>query len=235
VLGNECYWFRNKEDSKDLFVPFASEQYLSFADQEKRFVSVPDAKEFFEKKRQENEKADARMRYASIVSRHGSAFTVVWGYAMLSLFTSVIGILVGLANLGNRTMDVEPVTVYTTSPDGGVAETHTTYKEQFNLPVKNQNHLNWIYVGKVIELIPIGGNISQICIPYGTNPKGKRCGRADSSLHIKKGDVVYMHPLDLLNWNDGLGDYHGFFEDNIVITKSEAEQLSATGKFTVEK
>ena len=195
MLDGESHWFSDKEDSKDLFVPFASEQYLSFADQEKRFAPIPDAKKFFEKKRRENEAADVRMRYGSLISRHSYTLSTIWGWAMVFLILSVFSALFGLLSLSNRTMDIQPIIVYTTSPDGGVTETRTTYKEQFNLPVKNQDHFPRIYTGNVIELVPIGGNISQVCIPYGDRPHLHRVLRIAPQINFLESILVGMGDL----------------------------------------
>jgi hypothetical protein len=216
-------------ERKDLFVPFTSERYLPFSEQESMFTPNSDVWEFAERKKRENQEADPRLWFRDFIdNNYGKLFGTQCVCVILTILCFFTWAITSAARLNQ-----EPTIVYTTSPSGALTEIHTTYEKEHELLLRNDRGEadDMIISGVVVELLPIGGGITQVCISR--HPGERDCGSANSSLHINVGDVAYLKPYPLLQWNRGKNVHRNSV--NIVITETEARQLVATGKFTITK
>jgi hypothetical protein len=222
-----------ERDTHELFVPFASEQYLTFSKQETIFLPVFDVENFAARKVRENRKIDFRLRFRDYVDSIDDALYTIQTFAVIGgiFLLAALGFVLN-ARYHARATD-ETVTIYTTSPSIGLKEITTNVREQHKLLLGNDPATgdNIIIAGKVSDILAIGGNSTQVCVSR--NPGERDCGSADSSLHVKAGDTVYIKPYALLQWNDGENIHRT--PVNIVITKAEAEQLVSTGQFTIHE
>jgi hypothetical protein len=226
---------RDLNERKNLFVPFTSERYLPFSEQENIFTPNPDAWEFAERKKRENQEADSRLWFRDLIdSNYGKLLGTQCVCVILAILCVFALESIALQRSDDRA-DREPIIVYTTTPSGTVTEIHTTHRKEYGLLLNSDRSEadDMILSGVVTELLPIGGGITQVCISMSRSPGEWDCGSVDSSLHINVGDVAYLKPYPLLQWNRR--EHVRRNSVNIVITEAEAKQLQATGKFTITK
>ncbi len=223
--------FFPSKDTAELFVPYVSESHYLFSDQDRIFRLATDADRFISEKQLENRAADFRFRFRDFIRGIDTFLNWAQGIAIVVFIVCALSTMLIIDSRSVARDNLTPVTVYTTVPDGTLTEIHTTFGEQHQSLLKNDPAAgdNIIIAGNVSDILTIGGNIAQICISR--KPGERDCGNADSSLHVKAGDTVYLKPYALLQWNAGENVHRT--PVNIVITKTEAERLVATGKFTI--
>lgn len=221
--------FRTAKEVPDLFVPFASERYIPFSEQEKLFIVSQDPVEFEEKKREQNFKSDFRLRFAAWGQKWDISEWKAWSFIAL-IAISLIFLFVGVNALDKNSNERE-VVIRLTTRNGKVQEIKTTKKEARRLLVQKDLNDDKIIKGRVLKLQYLGGGNSRVCVQR-ANGSRLDCGFADSSLYVKEGDEAYLRTAKLLWWTIGETAYNQT-DDGWLITKAEAENLVATGKFQI--
>jgi hypothetical protein len=214
--------------SSELFVPFASEGYLAFDQQERMFVAPQVPVEFIRKKRRENLESDYRLRFEVWARKRDLGAWKVW-FVLFSIIMFLVSSYTFSQDLKKKN-DARLITTHVTTADGAVEEIQTTGKEQNKLLMDESFGGRDILKGRVTKILSVGGGSSRACIAR--SGKKLTCGFAALSLHIKEGDEAYIRTAKLLRGERGEGDFE-HANDGWLITKAEAEKLVSTGTFKI--
>ena len=222
--------FPLNEEAPDLFVPFASEKYYSYEEQAKYFASSQNPEEFIQRKIKENLRSDYRMRFA-VWAKKRNLCGWMWGFGIASC---VMLLVAGFAamELSEESMNKQEFVTYLNAKDGSVQSIKTTGRDTYTSVVRDDELLGTIVHGHVAKIQYVGGGNSRACIQR-TNNNQLVCGFADSSLHLKVGDDAYTRVAEVLLWVNTATDGADQVFARWLITKTDALNLAATGKFTI--
>lgn len=208
-----------------LFVPFSSERYLTFQEQNRMFICSVDPHGFAETRILENKRNDCRLRF---VDRVGSEpFKVLLAVTGLTTFAVMLFLAVTWFNKFEERSANRETVIHITSPSSSEAqELRMTIREADRFLIGNVLAFQKeIYRGPVVEIQNLGGGASWSCIHTGSY---KRCGYSAAKLEV--GSVGYLRFANLLHrvqterWIDSLRGANWWF-----ITKGEAEALNKVG------
>jgi hypothetical protein len=226
--GADELWKKAKRGNK-LFVPFISETYMSFADQEKFFIPPQDAKAFVAEKMRENLKADYRLRFAAWAK--GLDLKNQFGYAVTTCLFLAFFTIVLTAHYFESKWDAEEVVIYTTDTTGAVHKTVTTGvgKTYFLMIHGYSDRHDELVRGEVSRAEVLGGGIARVCVKTGIAWRDT-CVFAPATL--KAGTEVFLRSGEV-RWNEGKSSGSSFGKGVWLITRPEAEALVATGGFKI--
>ncbi len=133
----------------------------------------------------------------------------------------------GLHAMGVRESE-RIVVLHLTTQDGNLQEIGVAARNVDQQLVYEGFAADQLTKGRASEVLYLGGGLSRVCVEKAA--KATSCGFADSSLHVKRGDVVYFREARFRWWTRGSSEI-GHTDDGWFISKAEAEVLVATGKF----
>ena len=165
----ETQEFWHMQEQPDLFVPFTSDRLITLDEQQKAFIKPPaDLKTFAEQQRQENGRADLRLRlvYALRVPRIRRVETACLALGVAA-FVSFLGVLFVLSSRADEAMAKEEVIIQTTTPGSDtVNEIRMSRKDTVALPMVEDRQLMYIWRGTYLEArsANLGGNARWVCL-----------------------------------------------------------------------
>jgi hypothetical protein len=217
-------------EKTDLFVPFVSERYMTYADQKALFPPpVVDVKAFADTKFAENCRRSFKQRFCRWVEDHDPAI----GRAQLcAVFAMIFSVLAIVVLSGIRTAEAhqnERHTIYLTTPgQPDLQEITVSNQDADRMPVIEMlSGRQPIYKGRIQEIQSLGGGVALVCIPKHDNLS---CGFADSSLKLKKGDVAYLRTDSVLLQRDARKNFHEEHRSTGSWVISEQEALALRDK-----
>ena len=207
----------------DLFVPFASEKFMSFDQQTRFFVVSQDPREFAERKKLENRANDRRLRFVTWMEKHN-----VWKWRLWSGVLSLAMLFVVGGEMISRAAKSE-VIIYTTDAHG-VHETKTIERESARLLMIHGEHTDGqIIHGKVSLVQSVAEGLAIACITRDSSQM--ICAFAPSS--IKVGEEAFRRTGKIATGMSSSGVSAVRDEGMWLINKKEADALVATGKFHI--
>ena len=99
------------------------------------------------------------------------------------------------------------------------AHSHISHDESHRLIVR----------GRAVDVLSTGNGPSRVCVQRPN--RENYCGIADPSLHVKKGDEVYICPALFLSPKNSNQVRH--YPDAVLITRTDALELASTGDFRI--
>ncbi len=234
--GGDCSW-QSVPDlfwKKNLFIPFISEHYISFAKQAEMFTVHQDPREFKERGLLAHYH---RKGFAASLARWDDCFPNLRARlitcATVGLGIALVGSLLILAGWVEKSKKAEPLLTTVTEPGGSLAQQiGATQGDRFKKPVlmyENRDD-HELYRGTIVKVSSKGGSLAVACLQ---GDRGQRwdCGTTSLALGLKVGDIAYLREGQTLVWRvNDIGRHEGQFW---VITEQEAQALLKTGKFTL--
>ncbi|HEX8993866.1 MAG TPA: hypothetical protein VF803_01285 [Candidatus Paceibacterota bacterium] len=219
----------------DLFVPFASEAHMSYADQCEFFL--PPHKNFdvfAENVLEESMQESLLRRIAYYLDPLPGRWTSVTSTA--ARFSGAVAILsmiwfAGAWHMNNAERAKFESDVSYTTDANGLHKTEVAKDDWNKMLVHPDDVLSTdIYHGKVSSIVPLSVGMALACADR--KKDHPLCGIAPSSVRI--GDEAFIRSQEVCDWQFSDHSRCGYYSvTNWIITKQEADLLVSTGKFRV--
>lgn len=236
TYNNFLYGYYPAQKADDLFVPFTSEGLMSFEEQEKFFVKIPDSEAFAAEKFCSMLLHDWRLRLTKWEKEHGKLEIFQFVSIAAAILCGIMWLLVSLFFIQNASRE-ELVAVYMTSADEAAHRTIMKRGAPSTLLVPNVETVAPLIPGEVVRVEAFGSGVSYGCIrPYANKSTKDFCGFTSPATKLGDKMVLRSEVVRMWNFNSRARESEIAYNSpaNFLITEREAETLLETGKFRID-
>jgi|GEM_PF-4567933 len=236
------------EFNPHLFIPTVSESFMTIEQQTKFFAyscwgmiersanTVAKFKAETAKKKSEALQADPLRRFAEWIDHSRGVDAIqkaCYGFGIVWLCIVSFVVL----NRNDKVQPVQAQDITLTEPNmiAPIRVMGVTRGERHKIAFAYDvdGMLNQVNGGPVVKVIPLGGDVTQVCIRASSYEI--RCGQSSKGLNVQVGDHMYIRLINALTWRDDNGVDQNFNLITLALTKTEADVLASTGRFTVNE